>query len=186
MNIDEIFKKFKNIDKHDKLRGFIVIKENDKIIDTVENMITIKGRQAIMKSFFGKTTNSVPGFMFVDSGSSITNDSSPESCSLENPRFCAVGAVSSSNIITQKPSSDITEENSVGKIVIYENYCYYHIQGTFSFGDEEATQEFNANSIGLSFNDEDEEYDNIFSRAVINKKTFMAGNTYTIDYYFYF
>lgn len=186
MSIDKILKNFKNVDKHDKVRGFIVIKENNKIIDTVENMITIKGRQAIMKSFFGKTTNAVPAFMFVDSGSGITNDADQENCSLENPRFCAVSAVSSSDIITQKPATDITEEDSVGKIVLYDNYCYYHIQGNFSFRDDEATQEFNVNSIGLSFNGADEEYDNIFSRAVINKKTFMAGNTYTIDYYFYF
>lgn len=184
MEFNEILNKFGN-DSHEKIRGFIEIQENGKTIEVVENMITLAGRKAILKKFFSNdTADQRPIKLFVDSNKNLTTDatnadmiSTPQYANIFYPVDTYDTSVDTSNIT---PNVTINDTDTA---------CYVKISGTVDFTTSES--DIVVNSIGLCYDGLESDttgvdLSKLFSRAVINSKTFSKGCKYTINYYIYF
>ena len=171
MEFNEILNKFGN-DSHEKIRGFIEIQENGKTIEVVENMITIAGRKAILKKFFSNdTTDQRPIKLFVDTNKNLTTD------------------VTNADMISNPEYADIIYSGDTSNVEIKdEDGCYVKISGIVDFTLHESDTV--VNSIGLCYaglkSGTTVDLTKLFSRAVINSKTFSKGCKYTINYYIYF
>lgn len=178
MEFNEILSKFGN-DSHEKIRGFIEIQENGKTIEVAENMITLAGRKAILKKFFGnETADQRPMKLFVDTNKNLTTDATGADM-ISSPKYAEISYPGNTDDITPNVEIDDTDTG-----------CYVKISGTVDFTLHES--DMVVNSIGLCYDGLKSETDTtanltkLFSRAVINSKTFSHGCKYTINYYIYF
>lgn len=173
MEFNEILNKFGN-DSHEKIRGFIEIQENGKTIEVAENMITLAGRKAILKKFFGnETADQRPMKLFVDTNKNLTTDAASADM-ISNPEY--------TNIVYSGDTSNVEIDDT-------DTGCYVKISGTVDFTLHES--DMVVNSIGLCYDGLESDttgvdLSKLFSRAVINSKTFSHGCKYTINYYIYF